>query len=955
MSDDRSALLQLEQTEDFVTRHIGPRDFDIGEMLETIGVESLDRLIELAVPDDLRSDTPLDLPLGRCEEDVLSTLRSMAGKNTVKRSMIGTGYYDCFTPGVILRQVLENPGWYTAYTPYQPEISQGRLEALLNFQTMVMDLTGMDMANASLLDEATAAAEAMTLCRRVGKKKSNTFFVSDACHPQTIDVLHTRAEPLGIDLIVGDVQHDLETANAYGVLLQYPASDGRIEDYAGIVDMVHEDGALVTVATDLLALTLLTPPGEWGADVVVGNSQRFGVPLGCGGPHAAFMAVREAYRRSVPGRLVGVSVDQAGRLALRLALQTREQHIRREKATSNICTAQVLLAVIAGFYAVYHGPERLATIAKRVNLLAGLAVKGLSDLGVVIENDTWFDTLRIAVPGGADALVAKACDAGYNFRGIDGDTVGLSFDETSTVDDLAAVLRIFGGDGSIGEKAFEGIPSGLRRMTSYLTHPVFNSYHSETEMLRYIRRLQDKDIALDRSMIPLGSCTMKLNATTEMEAVTWPEFGRIHPFAPRDQMAGYDELIAYLEDMLCRATGFDGVSFQPNAGSQGEYAGLLVIRAYHESRGEGARDVCLIPSSAHGTNPASAVMAGMKVVVVKCDDQGNIDMDDLKAKAEEQSAALAALMVTYPSTHGVFEEAIRDICKIVHNHGGQVYLDGANLNAMLGVCYPANFGADVSHMNLHKTFCIPHGGGGPGMGPIGVRAHLEPFLPIHHMREDGADGAVGAISAAPWGSPSILTISWAYIALMGGPGLRRATEVAILNANYIARRLDSYFPVLYTGPNGLVAHECIVDLRQMEGGITIDDVAKRLIDFGIHSPTTSFPVMNTLMIEPTESESKEEIDRFCDAMIVIHSEMQRVASGAYDPEDNPLRNAPHTLLDVLDDDWMHPYSREEAAFPMPGLRAYKYWPPVSRIDHVHGDRNLVCACPPLEVYSDGAG
>jgi len=954
MSDDRRALFQLQQTEDFVTRHIGPRNLEIGAMLETIGVESLERLIELAVPDDLRSDTPLDLPLGRREEDVLGALRSMAGKNTIHRSMIGMGYYDCFTPGVILRQVLENPGWYTAYTPYQPEISQGRLEALLNFQTMVMDLTGMDMANASLLDEATAAAEAMTLCRRVGKKKSNTFFVSDACHPQTIDVLHTRAEPLGIDLIVGDAQQDLEGANAYGVLLQYPAGDGRIEDYAGIVDMVHEDGALVTVATDLLALTLLTPPGEWGADVVVGNSQRFGVPLGCGGPHAAFMAVREAYRRSVPGRLVGVSVDQAGRLALRLSLQTREQHIRREKATSNICTAQVLLAVIASFYAVYHGPERLATIAKRVNLLAGLAAKGLSDLGAVIENDTWFDTLRIAVPGGADALIAKACDAGYNFRRIDGDTVGLSFDETSTAEDLAVVLRIFGGDGSICEKASEGIPSGLRRMTSYLTHPVFNSYHSETEMLRYIRRLQDKDIALDRSMIPLGSCTMKLNAVTEMEAVTWPEFGRIHPFAPRDQMAGYDELIAYLEDMLCRATGFDAVSFQPNAGSQGEYAGLLVIRAYHESRGEGARDVCLIPSSAHGTNPASAVMAGMKVVVVKCDDQGNIDIDDLKAKSEEHSAALAALMVTYPSTHGVFEEAIRDICKTVHNHGGQVYLDGANLNAMLGVCYPANFGADVSHMNLHKTFCIPHGGGGPGMGPIGVRAHLEPFLPIHHMQEDGADGAVGPISAAPWGSPSILTISWAYIALMGGPGLRRATEVAILNANYIARRLDSYFPVIYTGPNGLVAHECIVDLRQMEGGITIDDVAKRLIDFGIHAPTTSFPVMNTLMIEPTESESKEEIDRFCDAMIVIHSEMRRVASGAYDPEDNPLRNAPHTLLDVLEDGWTHPYSREKAAFPMPGLRANKYWSPVSRIDHVHGDRNLVCACPLLEAYRDGA-
>ena len=953
MSDGHSTLSQLEQAEDFVTRHIGPRDTDIDTMLETVGVESLDRLIEQAVPAGLRADTPLDLPPGRREEDVLRALRSMADKNTVQRSMIGMGYYDCFTPGVILRKVLENPGWYTAYTPYQPEISQGRLEALLNFQTMVMDLTGMEMANASLLDEATAAAEAMTLCRRVGKKKSDTFFVSDACHPQTIDVMRTRAAPLGIDLVVGDVHKDLADAEPYGILLQYPASDGRVEDYSAIVESAHEAGALVTVATDLLALTLLIPPGEWGADIVVGNSQRFGVPMGCGGPHAAFMAAREAYRRSVPGRLVGVSVDQAGRPALRLALQTREQHIRREKATSNICTAQVLLAVISGFYAVYHGPDRLTTIAKRVNLLTGLAAQGLRDLGIEVESDSWFDTLRIGVPGGAADLIAKACDAGYNFRLINGDTVGLSFDETSTAEDLTAVLRIFGGDGAF-DAAAEGIPEALRRTTDFLTHPVFNSYHSETEMLRYIKRLQDKDIALDRSMIPLGSCTMKLNATTEMAAVTWPEFGQIHPFAPHDQMAGYEELISDLERMLCKATGFDAVSFQPNAGSQGEYAGLLVIRAYHESRGEGDRNVCLIPSSAHGTNPASAVMAGMKVVVVKCDDQGNIDVGDLKAKASENADALAALMVTYPSTHGVFEETIREICAVVHDNGGQVYLDGANLNAMLGVCYPADFGADVSHMNLHKTFCIPHGGGGPGMGPIGVRAHLAPFLPTHHTSRGDDEGAVGAISAARWGSPSILTISWAYIALMGGTGLRHATDLAILNANYIARRLDPYFPVLYTGPNGLVAHECIVDLRQMEGGISIDDVAKRLVDFGIHAPTMSFPVADTLMIEPTESESKEEIDRFCDAMIAIHGEMRRVGSGAFDPEDNPLRNAPHTLLDVLDDGWAHPYSREEAAFPVAGLRDYKYWSPVSRIDQVFGDRNFVCACPPLEAYEDAA-
>jgi glycine dehydrogenase len=958
MSGSRDPLSILEQHGDFISRHIGPCEADIESMLETVGVESLDALIEQAVPSGLRSETPLDLPPPRREDNVLGELKDIASRNKVLRSMIGTGYYDCFTPGVILRNVLENPGWYTAYTPYQPEISQGRLEALLNFQTMVMDLTGMEMANASLLDEATAAAEAMTLCRRVGKKKSNVFFVSDACHPQTIDVLRTRAKPLGITLVIGDERNDLSNADPFGILLQYPTSNGAVEDYSDIVAGAHAAGALVTVSADLLALTLLTPPGEWDADIVVGSAQRFGVPLGCGGPHAAFMATREAYRRSIPGRLVGVSIDQSGRPALRLALQTREQHIRREKATSNICTAQVLLAVMAGLYAVYHGPGRLATIAKRVHRLTSITAEGLRGLGVEIANATWFDTLCVHVPGMAASILEKGQAAGYNFRFVDADMVGLSFDETTSRDDVAAVLRIFGGDGSFKDLSStleeSVIPAALRRESAFLTHAVFNSYHSETEMLRYLKRLQDKDIALDRSMIPLGSCTMKLNATTEMAPVTWPEFGRIHPFAPPDQMAGYQALIDDLETMLCRATGFDAVSFQPNAGSQGEYSGLLVIRAYHESRGEGARDICLIPSSAHGTNPASAIMAGMKVVVVDCDDHGNIDVDDLTAKAETHAGALAALMVTYPSTHGVFEEAIRDICTIVHDNGGQVYLDGANLNAMLGVCRPAEFGADVSHMNLHKTFCIPHGGGGPGMGPIGVRAHLAPFLPTHVSQPGSSDDAVGAISAAPWGSPSILTISWAYIALMGGTGLRRATELAILNANYIARRLDPYFPVLYTGPNGLVAHECIIDLRRLEADISIDDVAKRLVDFGIHAPTMSWPVVDTLMIEPTESESKVEIDRFCDAMIAIHGEIGRVASGIFDPEDNPLRNAPHTLDDVINDDWIHPYSREAAAFPTAATRENKYWPPVGRIDQVYGDRNFVCACPPLDAYRDAA-
>jgi len=956
-------LLDLEQNDDFVTRHIGPNQADIDAMLRVVGIASLEALIDRAAPAAIRAAGPLDLPPGRTEAEVLAALRAMASKNRVMRSMIGMGYHDCFTPGVILRNVLENPGWYTAYTPYQPEISQGRLEVLLAFQTMVMDLTGMNVANASLLDEATAAAEAMTLCRRMGKSKSNVFFAAQDCHPQTLAVLATRAAPLGIELRVGDPHRDLADAAPFGVLLQYPAGDGTVSDYAAVAAAAHGCGALVTVAADLLALTLLTPPGEWGADAVIGSAQRFGVPLGCGGPHAAFMATREKFRRSIPGRLVGVSIDASGKPSLRLALQTREQHIRREKATSNICTAQVLLAVMAALYAIYHGPERLAVIAARVHRMACIAAAGLRELGFEITNNSWFDTLSLRVPGGAAALHERARNAGFNFREIDGDRLALSFDETTTRADIEAVWSIFGGGApsidAIDAKIEDRIPAALRRRTRFLTHPIFNSHHSETEMLRYLKRQQDKDIALDRSMIPLGSCTMKLNATTQMMPISWPEFARIHPFAPASQLAGYRALIDDLEDMLCRATGYDAVSFQSNAGSQGEFAGLLVIRAYHGSRGQGGRDICLIPSSAHGTNPASAVMAGLRVVVVDCDDAGNIDIDDLRAKAKAHAGALAALMVTYPSTHGVFEESIRDICAIVHDNGGQVYLDGANLNALLGVSRPAELGADVSHMNLHKTFCIPHGGGGPGMGPIGVRAHLVPFLPAHGAHDDGAHnddapGKVGAIAAAPWGSPGILPISWAYIALMGGSGLSRATQVAILNANYIARRLHEYFPVLYTGPGGLVAHECIVDLRDIGGNVTIDDVTKRLIDFGIHAPTMSFPVAGTLMIEPTESESKAEIDRFCDAMIAIAHEISEIESGAIAVEDSALRGAPHTLDAVTADDWSRVYTRQQAAFPIALAHANKYWPPVGRINQVHGDRHFICACPPIDAYRDAA-
>jgi glycine dehydrogenase len=955
-------LRQLEQNDDFIHRHIGPTAGDIAAMLKELGFASLDALVDKAVPKAIRSTAPLALPPSRSERDVVGALRRMAAQNTPMRSVIGLGYYDCFIPPVILRNVMENPGWYTAYTPYQPEISQGRLEALLNFQTMVADLTGMEMANASLLDEATAAAEAMTMCRRIGKSKSDAFFVSDRCLPQTIDVVRTRAEPLGITVIVGDHRAGLPDKDVFGLLLQYPAADGSVDDHAALVEAAHARGAVVCVAADLLALMLLTPPGEWGADIVVGSAQRFGVPLGFGGPHAAYIATRDAHKRSLPGRLVGVSVDARGRPAMRLALQTREQHIRREKATSNICTAQVLLAVMAGFYAVYHGPNRLRAIAERVHRLIAIFAEGLKRLGMASSEARFFDTLVIPV-GDAEAVHRRAVAAGFNLRRIDGKSVGVSFDETTTADDVAALWRAVSGRAEPGFTVDEldaarpdAIPHALRRASACLRHPVFNTYRSETEMLRYLRRLQARDIALDRSMIPLGSCTMKLNATTEMLPVTWPEFARLHPFAPLDQAKGSLELIHGLEDMLKRITGFAAVSLQPNAGSQGEYAGLLVIRRYHTARGDGGRNVCLIPSSAHGTNPASAIMAGMTVVVVDCDGDGNIDLEDLRAKAEQHAAALAALMVTYPSTHGVFEESIVEICEIVHRYGGQVYMDGANLNALVGLCRPGSFGPDVAHLNLHKTFCIPHGGGGPGVGPIGVGGHLAPFLPGHPVVPEGGPKGVGAVSAAPWGSAGILPISWAYIALMGGEGLTKATQVAILNANYIAKRLSPHYPVVYTGTHGLVAHECIIDVRMFKesAGIAVDDVAKRLMDYGFHAPTMSWPVAGTLMIEPTESESRAEIDRFCDALIAIREEIRRVETGALDRDNNPLVNAPHTLDDIAGAAWDRPYSIEEAVFPVSSLREDKYWPPVNRIDQVYGDRNLICSCPSPDDYREAA-
>jgi glycine dehydrogenase len=950
---DRPSLTTLEQHDAFVGRHLGLTDADREEMLAVVGASSTDELLRRVVPAAIVSDE-LPLPSPATETEVLARLRELADRNIVTTSMIGMGYYPTVTPPVILRNVLENPAWYTAYTPYQPEISQGRLEALLNFQTMVADLTALDLANASMLDEATAAAEAMTMCRRLAKHPGGVFLVDADTHPQTVAVLETRAEPLGIRVVTGD-PINAALSDAFAVLVSQPRSSGRLhsnEDLVALADRVHAAGGLVVAASDLLSLLLVVAPGTWGADIAVGSAQRFGVPMGFGGPHAGFLATREQFARSLPGRLVGVSTDVAGRPALRLALQTREQHIRRERATSNICTAQVLLANIAGFYAVWHGPDGLARMAERVHRLTSILAAGLRAGGVDVVHETWFDTLTVRVPGRAADVLAAAADIGIDFRPVDADTVGISVDETTTRAIIGDVWKAFGVgatvDGLDGV-APDGIPARSRRRDPVLTHEVFHRYHSEHEMLRYLRRLADRDLALDRTMIPLGSCTMKLNATAEMIPITWPEFAHIHPFAPEPTTRGYAALIAELEEMLVAITGYDAVSLQPNAGSQGELAGLLAIRAYHRSRGDDGRVVCLIPSSAHGTNAASAVMAGMEVVVVACDAEGNVDLSDLRAKATVAGPRLAAAMVTYPSTHGVYEVGITELCGIVHECGGQVYVDGANLNALVGVAQPGRFGADVSHLNLHKTFCIPHGGGGPGVGPVAVRSHLAPFLPGHPLR---AGSPVGPVSAAPYGSAGILPISWVYIAMMGASGLRAATGDAVLSANYLARRLDAAFPVLYTGAHGDVAHECILDLRPVTKatGVTVDDVAKRLMDYGFHAPTMSFPVGGTLMVEPTESESRRELDRFCEAMLAIRAEVDCVGGGAWPPGDNPLRNAPHTAEDVAGDRWEHPYDREVGAFPVSGLRAAKYFPPVGRIDAAYGDRHLVCSCPPVESY-----
>ena len=951
----RAAQEHLQFNAEFVSRHIGVSNSDIEAMLKTLGFDSMDAFIQKVIPESILSKQPLQLGHANNEPDVLQLLREIAEQNIVARSFIGMGYYNTHTPNVILRNLLENPAWYTAYTPYQPEIAQGRLEALLNFQTMICDLTGLEIANASLLDEATAAAEAMTFCQRVAKSKSKVFFVSEDCFPQTIDVIKTRAAPIGIDVVVGDHRTALNDIDCFGVLLQYPALNGEIHDYAKAVQIAHDKHAMVVVAADLLALTLLTPPGEFGADVAIGTAQRFGVPLGFGGPHAAYFATKDTHKRQMPGRMVGVSIDSHGNQAYRLALQTREQHIRREKATSNVCTAQVLLANISSMFAVYHGPEGILRIAKRVHHLTATLVAGLKQLGCTVVNQHYFDTVEVLTESRTKVVHAVARGLDINLRHIDDNRIGLSLDETCDESDVVNIWAAFAiSDQQVPDfnamlaVAAETIPAALKRTSAYLTHPVFHRHRSETQMLRYLRALADKDLALDRTMIPLGSCTMKLNATAEMIPVTWPEFANIHPFAPADQTQGYARLIAELEQMLVACTGYDAVSLQPNAGSQGEYAGLMAIRAYHHSRGDTHRNICLIPSSAHGTNPATSHMVGMEVVVVQCDERGNVDVADLRAKAEQHSANLAALMITYPSTHGIFETAIRDICAIIHQHGGQVYIDGANMNAMVGLCQPGQFGGDVSHLNLHKTFCIPHGGGGPGVGPIGVKAHLIPFLPGHALLENQS----APVCAAPWGSASILPISWTYIKLMGQEGLKQASQVAILNANYIAKRLSAHFPILYAGEGGIVAHECIVDLRPLkeETGVTVDDVAKRLMDFGFHAPTMSFPVPGTLMIEPTESEDRIELDRFCDAMIAIRGEINDVATGKISAEDSPLRHAPHTAL-AMTAEWLHPYTREQAAFPVATLKnGSKYWPPVGRVDNVYGDRNVVCSCPPLSDY-----
>ncbi len=966
----------------FARRHIGPSEEEVRSMLSEVGYEDLDSLIEAAVPKNIRLDRQLNLPAAKSETEALAELRAIANKNKLARSFIGAGYSDCITPPVIQRNILENPGWYTAYTPYQAEIAQGRLEALLNFQQMIVDLTALDIANASLLDEATAAAEAMSLCHAVAPNRK-TFFVADNCHPQTIAVVQTRAKPLGIEIKIADYSRFRFDDTVFGALVQYPATDGAIYDYSDFIRQAHNAGALVVVAADILALTLLKPPGEFGADVAVGNTQRFGVPLGFGGPHAAYFATRDQYKRHMPGRLVGVSHDAEGRPAYRLALQTREQHIRRDKATSNICTAQVLLAVIASMYAIYHGPKGLRAIAERVHRLTSQLADDLRALGCTIAHENFFDTIRVEVES-SEVILEHAAKAGCNLRALGPRAVGISFDETTTPRDIELLMSIFRAtavrdfaDDDLGEPPIR-VPQFAIRNSAFLTHPIFNTHDTETEMLRYLKKLESRDLSLTTSMIPLGSCTMKLNATAEMFPISWPEISKLHPFAPSDQTIGYREICEQLEDWLAEITGFAGISLQPNAGSQGEFAGLLAIREYHASRGEGHRNICLIPTSAHGTNPASAVMAGFKVVSVACLKDGDIDLAYLRAKADQHARDLAALMVTYPSTHGVFEPTIREICDIVHAHGGQVFMDGANMNAQCGLCRPGDYGADVCHLNLHKTFCIPHGGGGPGVGPIGVAKHLAPYLPREFILDpetgrilfgegergkrppagDGSDypesfrgGKGGNVAAAPWGSASILTITWMYIRMMAAEGLKRASEMAILNANYIAKRLDRYFPVLFKGKHGLVAHECIIDLRQWKNaGIEVEDVAKRLMDYGFHAPTVSWPVAGTMMIEPTESEPKHELDRFCDAMISIHAEIEAVANGKQDRQNNLLKNAPHTARQIASDKWDRPYSREQAAFPAPWTREHKFWPAVARIDNVYGDRNLFCSCPPVEEF-----
>jgi glycine dehydrogenase len=955
----------LVHPDQFLFRHIGPRPADQEEMLRVLGYDSLDAFIDAVVPEDIRLRRPLALPPGRDEREVLHALRRIAAQNEPFRSYLGMGYHACFTPQVIQRNILESPGWYTAYTPYQAEIAQGRLEALLNFQTMVSDLTGLEIANASLLDEATAAAEAMHLTEAVAGAGGRVFLVDEQCHPQTIAVVRTRAEARGVEIVVADPETFAFGGGVMGALVQYPGTDGRLRDFRALCERAHAANALVTVATDLLALTLLTPPGEWGADIAVGNSQRFGVPMGYGGPHAAFFATREAHRRYLPGRIIGVSKDRAGRMGLRMALQTREQHIRREKATSNICTAQVLLAVMAGMYAVYHGPEGLRRIAERVHAFTVLLANALRRMGYRLVHEAFFDTVCVEVePWALPRLQEAAWARRINLRAMPPHRICVALDETVTVEDLSDLITVFSRNQTLpymvdeaGARVERVIPAALARRSDYLQHPVFHRYRSETEMLRYLKRLEARDLSLTSAMIPLGSCTLKLNATTEMVPVSWREINRLHPFAPLSQAQGYQMLFRQLEAQLAEITGFAAVSLQPNAGSQGEFAGLLTIRAWQRARGETRRTTCLIPQSAHGTNPASATMAGMQVVVVATDADGNIDLADLKQKAAQHADTLAALMVTYPSTHGVFEATIREVCRIVHAHGGQVYMDGANLNAQVGLCRPADIGADVCHLNLHKTFCIPHGGGGPGMGPIAVAPHLVPFLPDHPVVPLGHPQSCGTVSAAPWGSAAILPISWAYISLMGQEGLVEATKIAILNANYIAKRLEGHYPLLYAGKNGLIAHECILDTRPFKAsaGVDVEDIAKRIIDYGFHPPTVSFPVPGTLMVEPTESESREELDRFCDALIAIREEIREIETGEADRENNLLKQAPHPLADLLADTWDRPYSRERAAFPTPATRQHKIWPTVGRIDGAYGDRHLVCTCPPIEEYAEAGG